>query len=212
MAEKRIKIIGCGPGGADYLTPAARTTAEKMTTLAGASRLFELFPDFKGERILYKGTEKLLETIEYTSGMIGILVSGDTSYFSLAESIVKRFGIDQCELIPGISSIQVALARLGLRQNTARIISAHAGIPEVSPESLTGEESILILGGNPVSNVWLQTLAEVTSKTHTLYICLDLTLETEQIVSLPNSALDRLNDYLASSRLILVFTREPNTR
>ena len=207
MAEKIITIIGCGPGGADYLTPIAKKRALQMNILAGASRLFDLFPEFTGKKIIYKGTKRLLNTISSITGNIGILVSGDTTYFSLAESIVKRFGIDNCELIPGISSIQVALSHFGLKSNTAKVISSHAAVPDISPESLTSEESIVLLGGNPDSKDWILTLALQTSKSHILSICIDLTMETEQIVTLQNPTPETLKPYLKFSRLILIFHR-----
>lgn len=207
MAEKRITIIGCGPGGADYLTPIAKKRALQMNTLAGASRLFSLFPEFTGKKIPYKGTETLLNTISSTTENIGVLVSGDTTYFSLAESIVKRFGIENCELIPGISSIQVALSHFGLKSNTAKIISSHAAIPDIAPDSLINEESIVLLGGNPESKEWILSLTSQTSHTHTLSICIDLTLETEQILTLQNPTPEDLEPYLKFSRLTLVFHR-----
>ena len=208
MADK-ITIIGCGPGGADYLTPIARKHALAQSTLAGARRLFALFPEFNGRKIAYTGTAPLLQSITATPGKIGVLVSGDTSYFSLAESIIQHFGIENCTIIPGISSIQIALARFGLRADTARIISAHAASPELPPESFLNTESIIILGGNPDSTDWLLTLADLTRNTHTLSLGIDLTLPEEQLITLPIPSPEMLTSYLANySRIILIFHRK----
>lgn len=206
MAEK-ITIIGCGPGGSDYLTPIARKAALQMDVLAGAARLFDLFPEFIGEKIFYKGTAKMLDDIAEETGKIGVLVSGDPSYFSLAESIIKRFGTKNCQVITGISSIQVALSRFGLKANTARIISSHAGIPSVSPDSVKHEESIVLLGGNPDTVDWILELIELTRDTHTLHACSDLTLDTESITHINTTDSESLTDHLTPSRLILVFSR-----
>ncbi len=207
MEKKRINIIGCGPGSADYLTPIASKHARSMPILVGATRLLDLFPDFSGQKLPFTGTPALLNLLESTPGKIGVLVSGDTTYFSLAESIVKHFGIESCELIPGISSIQVALSRFGLKQNTTRIISAHANTPDIAPQTLNHEESILILGGNPKSRPWLLELIRQTANTHILHICIDLTLDSEQTITLNTPSPETLTTYLEYSRLILLLQR-----
>ena len=207
---KKITIIGCGPGGAEYLTPSARNHALKQDTLAGAKRLFTLFPEFTGSKIPYTGTEALLKSIANTPGRVGVLVSGDTSYFSLAESVIRHFGIQNCTVIPGISSIQVALARFGLQADTARILSAHAATPKAAPETFANNESIIILGGNPASTNWILKLAAVIRNTHTLSICIDLTLPEERLITLDTPSPEVLTSYLQNySRLILVFHRSP---
>ena len=208
MADEinKITIIGCGPGNKDYLTPLAQKTALSRDILAGASRLFTLFPEFSGKKIFYRGTADLIKKISnIAEKSIGILVSGDVTYFSLAERIVKHFGIENCTLIPGISSIQVALSHFGLMQNTTRIISAHAGIPKIPVESLTTEKTILLLGGNPASTEWIISLAKQTTQTHKLNICIDLTLKSEQILTLQNPVNESLLPYLKHSRIILIF-------
>ncbi len=204
MAEK-ISIIGCGPGSPDYLTPLARKRALEMNVLAGASRLLDLFPEFTGSKIHYTGTAKLFEAITAAAGRIGILVSGDTAYYSLAESVINKFGIAACEVIPGISSIQVALARLGLAASTAKILSAHAGIPETSPQSIATCETIIILGGNASSSNWIKELTALTAATHTMTICINLTLDDEAIITPETDRAAVLEHYLDNySRLILV--------
>ncbi len=204
MTEK-ISIIGCGPGSPDYLIPLARKRALEMDVLAGASRLFELFPEFTGKKIPYTGTANLLTAITEAEGKVGVLVSGDTAYYSLAESVIRKFGIANCEVIPGISSIQVALARLGLTASTAKIISAHAGIPKFDPQSIAENETIVILGGNSASSSWIKELTALTSASHTLSICTNLTLADEAIITPETEQPAVIDHYLKTySRLILV--------
>lgn len=39
ITRHRITIVGCGPGGLDYMTPAAHTALSQADVLVGATRL-----------------------------------------------------------------------------------------------------------------------------------------------------------------------------
>ena len=61
---------------------------------------------------------------------VAVLVSGDPGLYSLAQNVVRRFGREHCEVVPAVSSVQVAFARLGLDWADARILSAHGRTPD----------------------------------------------------------------------------------
>ncbi|MEM4248248.1 MAG: precorrin-4 C(11)-methyltransferase [Candidatus Nanoarchaeia archaeon] len=199
MAEKKLKkivIAGCGPGAPDHITPAVHCAVNDAEILCGAKRLLTLFHDFKGTKIVVDADiEALLNTIEkyYKSGKkITVLVTGDPGVCSLARPLVERFGSHNCVVIPGISSIQVAFARLGVEWTGAKIINAHAGIPNVSPSCLINEESIAVIGGNARSKQWLLSAAELFKDTHVLFVCRNLTLVEEEVRKLSIAELQRL--------------------
>jgi len=45
---------------------------------------------------------------------IAVLVTGDPGLFSLAKPVIERFGRTRCRVIPGVSSVQTAFARIGV--------------------------------------------------------------------------------------------------
>ena len=51
VEKKKIVIVGCGPGAADYITPAAEAAAAKAEVLIVSQRLKGLFPGVAAERI-----------------------------------------------------------------------------------------------------------------------------------------------------------------
>ena len=110
-----IVIVGCGPGSPDYLTAAAIRAVQEAEILVGARRLLELFHDHPGERIIMEAhTEKVLAAIaDRPDKKMAVLVTGDPGLASLARPILKRFGRNRCRVIPGVSSLQAAFARLG---------------------------------------------------------------------------------------------------
>lgn len=188
MKDCKIAIVGCGPGSVEYLTDAARAVVARAEVLVGNGRLLELFPEHSGRRIAVGGEiAALLDTIgELVAAgrSIAVLVSGDPGLYSLASLVLKRFGRTECEVIPGISSVQIAFARLGLDWADARILSAHGRTPQVTPEELSQSDKIAILAGTRDALQWAAQLASRMGTSHVAFLCENLTLPDERIQSL----------------------------
>jgi cobalt-precorrin-7 (C5)-methyltransferase len=183
-AGYRITIAGCGPGALDHLTPAARTAIEGAEVLAGASRLLALFPASQAERIVVgSDIPKTLDqlAIHVNRRKVVVLVSGDPGVCSLAQPVIQRFGWESCRVIPGISSVQVAFARLGLDWTDALVISAHHHAPDIDFAPLAGKPRIALLAGNSSTWPWVVELAGHLSQTHNIFVCQDLTLAEERV-------------------------------
>jgi cobalt-precorrin-7 (C5)-methyltransferase len=182
--EKPILIVGCGPGAPDFLTPAARKAIAGAEVLVGASHLLDLFPKHPAERIRVQADiPKILEEIagRLHRLKIAVLVTGDPGLYSLAQPVLKRFGRESCEVIPGISSLQVAFARLGLDWVNARIIDAHGENPEIDSAFLAQAEKIAIFAGRAEAIKWVAHLVRAIGEGYTIYVCENLTLEGEKI-------------------------------
>ena len=202
-----IIIAGCGPGSLDYLTPAARKAVEQADVLIGAGRLLELFPGHGAEKIIVgSNVEKILgEIVTRRRKRIVILVTGDPGLCSLARPVLKRFGRNACEVIPGVSSVQVAFARIGLDWLDARIIDAHGDNPDLTQATLVREDKIAIFAGRTEAIKWIAGLAKVVGEGRRIYLCENLTLEDEKIRQVQPDELDKLE---ASSRCIVLMIKE----
>lgn len=184
MAMKPILIIGCGPGGTEYVTDAARQAAASAAVLFGAPRLLALFPGAKAEQVAWEAHAQGLDRIEELrrdGQQVGVLVSGDPGLFSLAQTLVRRFGPEHCRIIPAVSSVQVAFARLGLDWADATIVSAHGRTPAVAPDRLRTCEKIAILAGTDEALDWAGQAAAALAATHEAIVCENLTLPGERI-------------------------------
>ncbi len=162
-----VVIIGCGPGGRDYLLPAAIAAAQGVDNLAGTERLFSLFPDYRGEKVLFDGRDVLAfcQKLSGLPGRVGVLVSGSPSLYSLAGKVVEYFGRARCRIVAGISSVEVAACRLALPLDKLMIFSAHTPEPAELKNFLaviknipdagsipSGFSGVIILGGNKANN------------------------------------------------------------
>jgi precorrin-6y C5,15-methyltransferase (decarboxylating) CbiE subunit len=207
MKNPSLIIAGCGPGSLDYLTPAARKAVEQAEVLVGASRLLELFPGHAAEKIIVgSDIDKVLGEIDSRrSRRIVVLVTGDPGLCSLARPILKRFRRSRCEVIPGVSSVQVAFARIGMDWLDARIIDAHGENPRLKPASLKKEGKIAIFAGRKEAIHWVADLAKAIGQGRRIYLCENLTLGDEKIRQIEPGDLEKAE---ASSRTIVLIIRE----
>lgn len=184
MTPCEITIVGCGPGGQEYLTPAARCAIEQAEVLVGARRVLEGLAPTAAERIVVGADiAGALEALAARVGRqrIAVVVSGDPGVCSLAQPVIRRFGRAACRVIPGITAVQVAFARLGLEWFGATLLSAHEGIPPVTAAALAGARKIAVLAGNPVSLPWLRSLGRELAASHAIVVCENLTLPEERV-------------------------------
>lgn len=185
MAKKLI-IVGCGPGGADHVTEAARAAVRQADTLFGAPRLLALFIDVKAQIIPLRKWRKwdgwLLARIrrETPRRNAAVLVSGDPGFSSFAMRLIAAFGRKRCRIIPGLSSLQVACARVGVAWENARIVNAHGRAPAVNVAELASAPVIAVLLGNARAVAEAQRLA-ASLDSRTAWLCENLTLPEERV-------------------------------
>ena len=177
--------------------------------LVGAPRLLETFAPADAERIVV-GADigKVLREIAARIGRkkIAVLVSGDPGLASLATPVIKRFGRASCRIIPGVSSVQVAFARVGVDWLDARIVSAHDHTPSVRPAALARAEKIAVLAGNEKTNAWVVALASRLAKTHQAFVCENLTLPDERVRRVKAAELQTMT--LPSRTIVLLIRRK----
>lgn len=168
--HRKLTVVGCGPGDPDYLTPVGLKEINHADILVGARHLLNLFT----KRLLLnknvmlieigKDPQKTLNEIEARfdkkverplrverpprRGNIVVAVTGDPGLFSFSKLIVNRFGSENCRIIPGISSLQMAFARIGLDWANVHIINAHGCKPSIDPAIFSLHDKIAIFLGN----------------------------------------------------------------
>jgi len=204
MTKHRITIVGCGPGGLDYMTPAVHHAIQQADVLVGAHRLLAEFPNAASKRIpVGANVEAALDQMETHRGKrMTVLVTGDPGLCSLAKPVVARFGRAACQIIPGISSIQTAFARAGTDWLDARIINAHGGNPPVAPATLMGIPKLAVLAGHPKCRGWLNDVAATLGTRYRMVVCENLTLPDERVRTISAAT---LKTFKMPSRCIILW-------
>lgn len=131
--EHTLYVVGIGPGNPDYVVPRGRKLIQAAKVLVGSQRALD---DFKVEgQVTYPVTGKLSllsEQIaqELENNDVTVMVSGDTGYYSLLPYLKKQFPTVPMEVVPGISAMTFAFARLHEVWQDAELMSFHGRIPD----------------------------------------------------------------------------------
>ena len=204
----KIVIAGCGPGHEDYVSVLAQKAVNQAEALVGAQHLLDLFPQIRCQQIVVQGAmANILDQVEaLRDKRICVLVSGDSGLFSLARLVVNRFGRENCQLIPGISSIQVAFARLALDWSDALLISAHGRVPQVNTAELARYDKIALLAGDDAAIRWAADKLAELQDDYVAVSCENLTLTTEKVREF--AAAESLRQASLPARTILLLLKK----
>ncbi|PKM83534.1 MAG: precorrin-6y C5,15-methyltransferase (decarboxylating) subunit CbiE [Firmicutes bacterium HGW-Firmicutes-13] len=187
-----ITIVGIGPGSLDYLPPVAKREIEDADVLIGGSRALDLFSYLNKESFLIKGD--LEEAAAYIRRLpphkkIAVLVSGDPGFYSFLNYLKKHFPAQLFKVVPGISSIQVAFARIKASWHDAHLLSLHGRRLENLASYLEGKlkenGKVAILTDSKLTPDGIaRMLLEEGFTDRKVYVMSDLTLITERVIKL----------------------------
>ena len=113
MSQHKITIVGIGDDGAPGLTQHALDVICNAKRLMGSSSLLGRFPEFRGPtEILTADLDRLANTLDRAESGTVVLASGDPLFYGMARFLCDRLGKDRFEVLPHVSSMQLAFARV----------------------------------------------------------------------------------------------------
>ncbi len=115
MSNSPIAIVGISDDGLETASPAVRRRVEQAEVIFGAERALALLPEsIKGERRALSGDlQELTAQLEAAGDRpAAMLVFGDPMFYGLARYVTDKLGKDRFEVIPHVSSMQLAFARV----------------------------------------------------------------------------------------------------
>ncbi|PIE54077.1 MAG: precorrin-6y C5,15-methyltransferase (decarboxylating) subunit CbiE [Dethiosulfovibrio peptidovorans] len=191
----KVYIVGVGPGSRDYLLPVALRAIQEAHVLVGAPRLLEMFRDMPDKSTIpVSGTYIQAVDLARTRRpgvRMAILVSGDPCFYSLGTTLAASLPRDEVEMIPGLGSIPLAFARLGLPWQEALFLSVHGrSIEELrkAADQSHRPAGILTGGANTPASA-AQALLDMGSQDRPCWTLSNLGLDDEQIQSWTLSSL-----------------------
>lgn len=178
-----ITIISMGPGAPELLTDRARQALEVSEILIGSDKFKKLYPGLKMEipENIISGTKEIIS--RHIDKKIGVMVTGDAGFYSLAKSVIGEFGKENVNIIPGVSVVQTAFAKLAEPWEGVQFISLHgrkSGIPEITADRF------MILCDK--KNTAADTAAELIDSAYEIYVMEDLESDNEKIIHVSSEA------------------------
>src|SRR6185437_11630506 len=127
-SEPRIHIIGVGNDGLAGLTSRARDLLLSADIVFGSEQTLKLLPELKAERRpIGADLQEALNTLTALLGRkrLAIVASGDPLFYGVARYLCDRLGKEHFEVLPHVSSMQLAFARVKETWEEAYLTNLH---------------------------------------------------------------------------------------
>jgi precorrin-6B C5,15-methyltransferase / cobalt-precorrin-6B C5,C15-methyltransferase len=124
--SRRVIVVGIGADGMAGLAPASRAELERAAVIYGSERQLDLLDDtVTAERRPWPKplTDALREIRDDIQCDVHILASGDPMLHGIGATSIRFFGRDRVTVLPHVSSVTLACARLAWSVQDTEVIS-----------------------------------------------------------------------------------------
>jgi precorrin-6Y C5,15-methyltransferase (decarboxylating) len=131
MIRSKITIIGVGDDGSPGLSQQAMEVIQRASKLYGSSTLLERFSHVAvTKQVLGADLDRLAAELESAPHGSVVITSGDPLFYGTARFLCERLGKDNFEVIPHVSSMQLAFARVKESWDEAYLANTANQAPE----------------------------------------------------------------------------------
>lgn len=156
----KVYLIGVGMGNPATLTGQALEAIGDSPVLVGAPRLLEPWGAEHDCVPLIAAADIAAYVDKAPRGPVGVLLSGDTGFYSGAKGLWPLLGNHEVITIPGISSLSYFCARLQTTWQDARLVSAHGRSHNAVGEIQRSAKVFALTGGATKAEDICRALAE----------------------------------------------------
>jgi precorrin-6Y C5,15-methyltransferase (decarboxylating) len=113
--EEKIHVIGVGSDGLTGLTARARALLQEADLVLGSESTLALVPELTAQRLpIGANLQEVVSTLETNLGKKRMVVvgGGDPLFYGVARYLCDRIGKERFDVIPHVSSMQLAFARV----------------------------------------------------------------------------------------------------
>lgn len=190
--ENKIYIIGIGPGSSEYLTKKAVDTVKTSDYTVGSTRAIDLFDDVNNK--IAFNVKDLLDKLEkgvdlaIEGNTVSILSTGDPGFSGVLNTVLrianeKNFPEEKIEVIPGISSLQLAAARNHIQWDNANVMTFHGreNIEDIL-KVINNDKTTIALPSKKVRDIAQFLLDNGVDEHREVVVCERLSYDDEKIV------------------------------
>lgn len=157
----KIIVSGIGAGSEDFITPAALKAIRAAKFLVGGRRALNQFAT--PNQLTCTVTGDLTRSIDFIRDKLQldnvvVMVSGDPGYYSMLDLLRKEFPTSSIEVIPSISAMQLAFARLAMPWHNATLLSFHGRQPAREALTFTAGKVLGLLTDGVFNSATISTL------------------------------------------------------
>jgi precorrin-6Y C5,15-methyltransferase (decarboxylating) len=157
-----VTVVGIGADGWDGLPPGGRHRIATAEVLVAGARVQALVPQAAGQvraalpSPLRPGLRELMAT--YAGKRVVVVASGDPFVSGIGSTLVDLFGSDLVEVVPAVSSVALARARMGWSSETTQVVSLVARDPHLLLRQLAPGHQVLVLSSDETTPAFVAGL------------------------------------------------------
>lgn len=209
-AQNKIHIVGIGDDGLEGITAAARSLIDEATLILGTEKLLA--------RINRDGVKKITITVDlsvvpqqiadHADEKIVILATGDPLFYGVARYLCEQCGKDRFDVVPHVSSMQLAFARVKESWEEAYLTDlANQHLDHVVERIRTTEKAgLFTTEATPPAAVG-RALLDRGIDYFTAFVCENLGSPDERVT---HAELKELASHQFSSLNVMILVRKPN--
>lgn len=196
----KVYVVGIGPGHKEYILPKAVDTLQKSDLIIGFDRAIESLNFIGGNKLIVKKLSEIMiyiNSAEYEN--ISIAASGDPLFYGITDYLKKNYS-GNIEVIPGLSSFQYMMGKIGKSWQGAFIGSLHGR--EESFHQIVEESplSIWLTDSKHSPSYMCRVLEEKNIKAN-IFVGEDLSYEDERITE---GSIDKITNMEFSTLCVIV--------
>lgn len=113
--KEKVHIIGVGEDGILSMSLKAMRLMQDAELLFGPERLLAFFPSHDAKKIpIQSNLDEITKMIQSSLGrrQMAVLAPGDPNFCRIAQDLIQRLGRTVVEIVPNVSAVQIAFARI----------------------------------------------------------------------------------------------------
>jgi precorrin-6Y C5,15-methyltransferase (decarboxylating) len=209
-SPQKVHIIGIGDDGRDGLTASAKQIIEQAEVLFGGARTLAAVAHESAQRVEFKGDlESVVDKISSNpDSRIVILATGDPLFYGTARYLCDRLGKDRFEVVPHVSSMQLAFARVKESWDEAYLTNlANQSLERVVERVRTAEKVGLFTTEETPPAAVANALLDRQIDYFSAYVCENLGSPDERVTQ---CELRELADQEFSELNVVILVRKPD--
>ena len=181
----QVTLASLGGGRPDTMTAECAAALKDAQCILGARRLLEHLPQGCTERrIAAVRPQEVLDAVLAQGGRCVVVYSGDAGFYSGARGLLPLLAERDIptRVLPGISSVQLLSARLGLPWQDWELVSAHGVDCDVVAAVSKGRPAFFLTGGALGPGELCRRLTQAGLGSLSVTVGADLSARSEKIV------------------------------
>ncbi|WP_246142819.1 precorrin-6y C5,15-methyltransferase (decarboxylating) subunit CbiE [Nocardioides rubriscoriae] len=154
-----VTVVGLGADGWAGLSPQSRSRVSAAEVVVGSSRQLGLLPDVAGQQRRTWPSPLTYDLLaDHADRPVVVLASGDPLVSGIATSLARVVGADRVEVLPAVSSVSLARARMVWDAESSEVVTVVGRRVEAVLRHLAPDHRVLVLSSDETTPATLAGL------------------------------------------------------